>query len=219
MARDDVTLACLTSLKGPGATAWVYAVPAHDDATFTPVEWSISAVIRLGLPIHQLMVAGKCVYGVEFKDPSDPHHALCCKHQYAPSRVHDAVKLVVAKIAKASGGVVTIEDDTLLAGKRVDVAVRRPMDGEAHALEVSVVDPVFLSVQQHGQCGRTVGYAAKERERRKAVDYHPFLQRHKGVPYILGEGEADWVDRRGERQEIGGGAPWVDLPYLVDMQL
>ncbi|CAI7818830.1 unnamed protein product [Closterium sp. NIES-54] len=141
--------------------------------------------IRLGLPIHQLMVAGKCISGMEFKDPSDPHHALRCKHQYAPSRVHDAVKLVVARIAKASGGVVTVEDDTLLAGKRVDVAVRRPMDGEAHALEVSVVDPVSLSVQQHGQCGRTAGYAAKERERRKAVDYHPFLQRHKGVCFVL----------------------------------
>ncbi|CAI7783286.1 unnamed protein product [Closterium sp. NIES-54] len=157
MAHDDATLARLTSLQGPGAAAWVSAVPAHDDVTFTPVEWSISAAIRLGLPIRQLIVAGKCVCGVEFKDPSDPHHALHCKHQYAPSRVHDEVKLVVAKIAKASGGVVTVEDDTLLAGKRVDVAVRRPMDGEAHALEVSVVDPVSLSVQQHGQCGRTLG--------------------------------------------------------------
>ncbi|CAI7829055.1 unnamed protein product [Closterium sp. NIES-54] len=120
MAHDDATLARLTSLQGPGAAAWVSAVPAHDDVTFTPVEWSISAAIRLGLPIRQLIVAGKCVCGVEFKDPSDPHHALRCKHQYAPSRVHDEVKLVVAKIAKASGGVVTVEDDTLLAGKRVE---------------------------------------------------------------------------------------------------
>ncbi|CAI5991717.1 unnamed protein product [Closterium sp. NIES-65] len=116
---------------------------------------------------HQLLVAGKCVCGVEFKDPSDPHHALRCKYQYAPSRVHDAVKLVVAKIAKASGGVVTIEDDTLLPGKRVDVAVRKPMDGEKHALE----------------------------------------------------SEAEWVERGGGEQEFGEGAPWVDVPYLVDMRL
>ncbi|GJP32457.1 hypothetical protein CLOM_g24431, partial [Closterium sp. NIES-68] len=74
--------------------------------------------------------------------PSDPHHAVCCKHQYAPSRVHDAVKFVVAKIAKWAGGVVMMEDDTLLTGKRMDVAIRRPMEGEAHALEVSVVDPL-----------------------------------------------------------------------------
>ncbi|CAI5477839.1 unnamed protein product [Closterium sp. Yama58-4] len=131
---------------------------AHNDATLAP-EWSICASMRLGLPIQQLIVAGKCACGFEFADPSDPHHALRCKYQYAPSRVHDAVKFVVAKIAKGAGGIVTMEDDTLLPGKRVDVAVRKLREGEEHALEVSVVDPISLSAQHHGQIGRKVGFA------------------------------------------------------------
>ncbi|CAI5929331.1 unnamed protein product [Closterium sp. NIES-65] len=139
MAHDDATLARLTSLQGPGAGAWVSAVPSHDEATFTAPEWSISAAMRLSISIVQLIVAAKCACGVEFADPSDPHHALRCKHQYAPSQVHHAVKFVVAKTAKAASGVVAMEDDTLLPGKKVDVAVRRLREGEEHALEVSVL--------------------------------------------------------------------------------
>ncbi|CAI7743375.1 unnamed protein product [Closterium sp. NIES-54] len=122
LARDDATLARFTSLQGPGAGAWVSAVPAHSDLTFTAAEWGIAAAIRLGLPIQQLQVAGRCVCGTAYVDPADPHHALRCKHQHGPSRVHDEVKFAVAKISKASGGVVTMEDSVVLQGKRVDVA-------------------------------------------------------------------------------------------------
>ncbi|CAI7779223.1 unnamed protein product [Closterium sp. NIES-53] len=145
LARDDATLARFTSLQGPGAGAWVSAVPAHTGLTFTATEWGIAAAIRLGLPIQQLQVAGRCVCGTAYVDPADPHHALRCKHQHGPSRVHDEVKFAVAKISKASGGVVTMEDSVVLQWKRVDVAVRRPMAGEAHALEISVADPLSLS--------------------------------------------------------------------------
>ncbi|CAI5992904.1 unnamed protein product [Closterium sp. NIES-65] len=157
LARDDATLARFTSLQGPGAGAWVSAVPAHSDLTFTAAEWGIAAAIRLGLPIQQLQVAGRGVCGTAYVDPADPHHALRCRHQHGPSRVHDEVKFAVAKISKASGGgggVVTLEDSVVLQGKRVDVAVRRPMAGEAHALEISVADPLSLSLSLLGQCGR-----------------------------------------------------------------
>ncbi|CAI7812245.1 unnamed protein product [Closterium sp. NIES-53] len=157
LARDDATLACFTSLRGPGAGAWVSAA-----------EWSIAAAVRLGLPIQQLHVAGRCVCGTVYADPADPHHALRCKYQHGPSRVHDEVKFEVTKISKASGGVVTMEDDMLLPGKRVDVAVHRPIDGEAHALEINVADPLSLSPSLVRQCERSVGVAAKEWERRKA---------------------------------------------------
>ncbi|CAI7900034.1 unnamed protein product [Closterium sp. NIES-54] len=90
-ARDDATLARFTSLQGPGASAWVSAVPAHSDLTFTVAEWGIVAAIRLGLPIQQLQVAGRCVCGTAYVDRADPHHALRCKHQHSPSRVHDEV--------------------------------------------------------------------------------------------------------------------------------
>ncbi|CAI7802015.1 unnamed protein product [Closterium sp. NIES-54] len=76
-----------------------------------------------------------------------------------------------------------MEDDMLLPGKRADVAVRRPMDGEAHALEISVVDPLSLSPSLVGQCGRSVGVAAKEWERRKANDYAPLLASNRGVQF------------------------------------
>ncbi|CAI5458948.1 unnamed protein product [Closterium sp. Yama58-4] len=173
----------LQTLRG----AWVYTVPSHKEATFTAAEWSICASMRLGLPIQQLIVAGKCACGFKFADPSDPHHALRCKYQYAPSRVHDAVKFVVAKIAKGAGGVVTMEDDTLLPGKRVDVAVQRLREGEEHALEVSVVDPISLS----------------------AAVYKLLLQRHRGVQFTplisetwgcLGGSFGRWFKKQGDAQ-------------------
>ncbi|CAI5988783.1 unnamed protein product [Closterium sp. NIES-65] len=182
-ARDDATLARFTSLQGPGAGAWVSAVPAHSDLTFTAAEWGIAAAIRLGLPIQQLQVAGRCVCGTAYVDSADPHHALRCKHKHGPSRVHDEVKFAVAKISKASGGVVTMEDSVVLQGKRVDVAVRRPMAGEAHALEISVADPLSLSPSLLGQCGRQIGVAAREWERRKTSDYASLLARNRGVQF------------------------------------
>ncbi|CAI6011820.1 unnamed protein product [Closterium sp. NIES-65] len=182
-ARDDATLARFTSLQGSGAGAWVSAVPAHSDFTFTAAEWGIAAATRLGLPIQQLQVAGRCVCGTAYVDPADPHHALRWKHQHGPSRVHDEVKFAVAKISKASRGVVTMEDSVVLQGKRVDVAVRRPMAGEAHALEISVADPLSLSPSLLGQCGRQIGVAAREWERRKTSDYAPLLARNRGVQF------------------------------------
>ncbi|CAI5982051.1 unnamed protein product [Closterium sp. NIES-65] len=173
----------IPGLPGPGAGAWVSAVPAHSDLTFTTAEWGIAAAIRLGLPIQQLQVAGRCVCGTAYVDPADPHHALRCRHQHGPSRVHDEVKFAVAKISKASGGVVTLEDSVVLQGKRVDVAVRRPMAGEAHALEISVADPLSLSPSLLGHCGRQIGVAAREWERRKTSDYAPLLARNRGVQF------------------------------------
>ncbi|CAI5953531.1 unnamed protein product [Closterium sp. NIES-65] len=206
-ARDDATLARFTSLQGPGAGAWVLAVPAHSDLTFTMAEWGIAAGIRLGLPIQQLQVAGRCACGTAYVDPADPHHALRCKHQHGPSRVHDEVKFAVARISKASGGVVTMEDGVVLPGKRVDVAVRRPMAGEAHAIEISVVDPLSLSPSLLGQCGRSIGVAAREWERPKMTDYAPLLARNQGVKFTplivetwgcLGGRFRPWLRRQGD---------------------
>ncbi|CAI7922330.1 unnamed protein product [Closterium sp. NIES-54] len=144
---------------------------------------SIAPSVRPGLPIQQLHVAGCCVCDTVYADLVDLRHALRCKHQHGPSRVHDEVKFAVAKISKASAEVVTMEDDMLLPGKRVDVAIRRPMDREAHALEISVADPLSLSSSLVEQCGRSMGVAAKEWERRKANDYVPFLESNRGVQF------------------------------------
>ncbi|CAI7833732.1 unnamed protein product [Closterium sp. NIES-54] len=195
LARDNATLARFTSLKGPGAGAWVSAVPAHSDLTFTTAEWGIAAAIRLGLPIQQLQVVGRCVCGTLYVDPADPHHALRCKHQHGPSRVHDEVKFAVARISKASRGVVMMEDSAVLPGKRFDVAVRRPM---CYVMLSFAFTPVCLPsyvralhawcVQESspsllGRCGRCIGVAAKEWERRKTSDYAPLLARNRGVQF------------------------------------
>ncbi|CAI7926308.1 unnamed protein product [Closterium sp. NIES-53] len=50
------------------------------------------------------------------------------------------------------------------------------LTGLAHALEVIVVDPISLPVQQHRQIGCMVGFTTREREKRKAADYKPLLQ-------------------------------------------
>ncbi|CAI5946473.1 unnamed protein product [Closterium sp. NIES-65] len=207
-ARDDATLARFTSLQGPGAGAWVSAVPAHSDLTFTAAEWGIAAAIRLGLPIQQLQVAGRCVCGTTYVDSADPHHALRCKHQHGPSRVYDEVKFAVAKISKASGGVVTMEDSVVLQGKRVDVAVRRPMAGEAHALEISVADPLSLSPSLLGQ--RSSGVALQRAQARV------ILLR---AASSMGGINVDLVDREWDDGDAEGGALWVEAPYMVDSLL
>ncbi|CAI7804696.1 unnamed protein product [Closterium sp. NIES-53] len=77
LARDDATLAHFTSLHGPRAGAWVSAVPAHADFTFTAAEWGIAAAVSLGLPIQQLCVAGLCMCGTARAPPCpaarEPH--------------------------------------------------------------------------------------------------------------------------------------------------
>ncbi|CAI7811698.1 unnamed protein product [Closterium sp. NIES-54] len=108
--------------RGPGAGAWVSAVPAHADFTFTAAERSIAAAVHLGLPIQQLHMAGRCVCGTVYADPADPHHALQC-----------------------------------------NVWMLQCVE-EAHALEISVEYPLSLSPSLVGQCGRSVGVAAKEWE-------------------------------------------------------
>ncbi|CAI5979136.1 unnamed protein product [Closterium sp. NIES-65] len=92
-------------------------------------------------------------------------------------------QLQVAGRRRGGGGVVTLEDSVMLQGKRVDVAMRRPMAGEAHALEISVADPLSLSPSLLGQCGRQIGVAAREWERRKTSDYAPLLARNRGVQF------------------------------------
>ncbi|CAI5963912.1 unnamed protein product [Closterium sp. NIES-65] len=247
-ARDDATLARFTSLQGPGAGAWVSAVPAHSDLTFTAAEWGIAAAIRLGLPIQQLQVAGRCVCGTAYVDPADPHHALRCKHQHGPSRVHDEVKFVVAKISKASGGVVTMEDSVVLQGKRVDVAVRRPMAGEAHALEISVRRPMRASNRRGGkrmgaswlrqQGDAHVGLAVSRgacREDDTVFSAYLLgslkaligvaLQRAQARVILLREASSmgginvDLVDREWDDGDAEGGALWVEAPYMVDSVL
>ncbi|CAI5992907.1 unnamed protein product [Closterium sp. NIES-65] len=84
---------------------------------------------------------------------------------------------------RRQGGVVTMEDSVVLPGKRVDKAVRRPMAGEVHALVISVADPLLLSPSLVGQCGRSIGVAAREWERRKTSDYAPLLARNRGVQF------------------------------------
>ncbi|CAI6012623.1 unnamed protein product [Closterium sp. NIES-65] len=181
-------------LEGPGAGAWVSAVPAHADFTFTAAEWSIAAAMLLGLPIQQLHVAERCICGTVYKDPADPHHALRCKHQHGPSWVHYEVKFAMAKISKASGGVVTMKDDMLLPEKRVDIAVRRLMNGEAHALEISVADPLSLSPSLA----------------------HVILMR---AASSMGGVDVDLVDREREDRVNEWGALWVEAPYLSDVWL
>ncbi|CAI5997670.1 unnamed protein product [Closterium sp. NIES-65] len=189
---------------GLGAGAWVLAVPAHSNLTFAAAEWGIAAAIRLGLPIQQLQVAGRCVCGTAFVDPADPHHALRCRHQHGPSRVHDEVKFAVAKISKASGGVVTMEDSVVLHGKRVDVAVQRPMAGEAHALEISVADPLSLSPSLLGQCGRQIGSlkaligVALQRAQARVI----LLRAASSIGGI----NVDLVDRERDDVDVEGGA-------------
>ncbi|CAI5959560.1 unnamed protein product [Closterium sp. NIES-65] len=123
----------------------------------------------------------------------------------------------VARISKASGGVVTMEDNAVMPGKRVDVAVQQPMVGEAHALEISVADPVSLSPSLLGQCGHSIGVAAREWERRKASDYAPLFARNRGVQFTplivetwgcLGGRFRRWLRQQGDAH-VGLAVSWA----------
>ncbi|CAI5958982.1 unnamed protein product [Closterium sp. NIES-65] len=149
----------------------------------------------------------------------------------------------VAKISKASGGVVTMEDSVVLQGKRVDVAVRRPMAGEAHALEISVADPLSLSPSLLGQWLRQQGDAhvglAVSRGACREDDtvfsacllgslkalIGVALQRAQARVILLraassmGGINVDLVDREWDDGDAEGGALWVEAPYMVDSLL
>ncbi|CAI7830711.1 unnamed protein product [Closterium sp. NIES-53] len=159
---------------GRGAGAWVSAVPAHADFTFTAAEWSIAAAVRLGLPIQQLHVAGRCVCGTMYADSANRHHALRCKHQHRPSWVHDEVKFAVAKISKASGRVVTMEDDMLLPRKRVDVAARVILLRAASSMGGVDVDLVDRDREDRGEREGVTGlWLVRRVERNVGSEGHP----------------------------------------------
>ncbi|CAI5977473.1 unnamed protein product [Closterium sp. NIES-65] len=106
-----------------------------------------------------------------------------------------------------------MEDSVVLPEKRVGVAVRRPMAGEAHALEISVADPLSLSPSLLGQCSRSIGVAAREWERRKTSDYAPLLARNRGLQFTplivetwgcVGGRFRRWLRRQGDAHALIG---------------
>ncbi|GJP43967.1 hypothetical protein CLOM_g3365 [Closterium sp. NIES-68] len=173
-ASSPLHLARLTSLQGPHAGDWLTVAPSSQHMQLSPTEWSIATAIRLGLPIPHLTSTRTCTCGAPFTNPSIPSHVLRCPSTNEPTRVHDAIKHEVHRIASELGYVAQLEDSSLLPGKRPDVSCRDISSGTSWALDVSVADP-----QQgfpHSNAPTVIGTAAATRESEKHSLYASALR-------------------------------------------
>ncbi|CAI5948723.1 unnamed protein product [Closterium sp. NIES-65] len=194
LARDDATLARFTSLQGPGAGAWVSAVPAHSDLTFTAAEWGIAAAIRLCLPIQQLQVAGRCVCVAarewERRKTSD----------YAPLLARNRGVQFTPLIVETWGCI----------GGRFQWWLRQ--QGVAHVgLAVSQgacrEDDSVFSAYLLGSLKALIGVALQRAQARV------ILLR---AASSMGGINVDLVDRERDDVDVEGGALWVEATYMVD---
>ncbi|GJP58839.1 hypothetical protein CLOP_g4312 [Closterium sp. NIES-67] len=111
---DPLHLARLTSLQGPGAGAWLTAVPYADSLRIPEAQWQVASCFRLGLPIPQLVLAGQCSCGEEIADMSVPHHAVRCARFAVATTIHDTVKFMLRDFADEAGFAVQVEDTALI---------------------------------------------------------------------------------------------------------
>ncbi|CAI5528475.1 unnamed protein product [Closterium sp. Naga37s-1] len=106
-------LACLTSLQGVGAGAWLQAVPYADALRIPEAEWQVASSCRLGLPVPQLALTGQCSCGQAIDDMTVPHHAVRCPRFGVATVIHDTVKFALRDFAVEAGFAVKVEDSTL----------------------------------------------------------------------------------------------------------
>ncbi|CAI5529267.1 unnamed protein product [Closterium sp. Naga37s-1] len=132
-------------------------------------EWRIAAAIRLGLPLPHLSSSHTCTCNSPFTDASIPSHVLRCPSNNEPTKVHDAIKREVHRIALELGFSVQMEDQHLLPGHRTDITCRDVSSGTTWALDVSVADP--QNGFPHSNAATVIRSAAATRESEKTTHY------------------------------------------------
>ncbi|CAI5466688.1 unnamed protein product [Closterium sp. Yama58-4] len=167
-------LARLTSLQGPHAGDWLTVAPSSPHMQLSETEWRIAAAVRLGLPIPHLSSSLTCTCNSLFTDPSIHSHVLRCPSNNEPTKVHDAIKREVHRIALELGFSAQMEDQHLLPGRRTDITCRDISSGTTWALDVSVADP--QKGFPHSNAATVIGSAAATRESEKTTYYAAALR-------------------------------------------
>lgn len=78
------------SCQGPGAGAFLHAVPYEPALTLNNGTFRIAISLRLGLPIPQARVAQRCVCGTHIDQWGD--HLFCCRNGGQWQFRHDAIR-------------------------------------------------------------------------------------------------------------------------------
>jgi hypothetical protein len=173
----------LRSAAGLGAGAWVTARPCFsgDRLSLASADWQFAARFRLGLPMEQLQVLGRCPCG-QGVTAYDTEHVLRCARGRQLYETHEAVIRAVVGVLQESGHATQVHTDQrylreyfttippdLPSGADEcipDVTFFQRGAFTEHALDISVAKT---------RSGTTSGVAAATREREKFRKYAPWM--------------------------------------------
>lgn len=169
----------LLSAGGPGAGAWLHAIPIHPATSLADAHFRSALCLRLDLVHPHLTGRPLCSCGSPL-GPNASMHLLRCATGGAPSSVHNALRDCVADLAREAGFVTTVEPVGLLPlrphdtiGRRPDLLCIDPVVGSHLLLDVTVVDPLQRSTLSAAAVKGGAAAAAKVRDKRRHyADHH-----------------------------------------------
>ncbi|CAI5928517.1 unnamed protein product [Closterium sp. NIES-65] len=153
---NPLHLARLTSLQGAGAGAWLTVVPYADSLRIPEAQWQVASAFRLGLPITQLALAGRCSCGQAIDDMTVPHHVVRCSRFGVATVIHDTVKYMLRDFAFEAGFAVKVEDTTLILHLEAARARLQGLSGTGDGVPGQSGAP-WGQQQQHGGLVRGAG--------------------------------------------------------------
>ena len=163
---------------GPGAGAWLFALPSCPSQRFSDPQFQVTCWLRLGHSVAQCTVSERCSCGATV-DPLG-YHFLCCNHGVERNWRHDTTRDTLADIIRQSGHAATTEKTLQALGirsshpdKRLDIVCFQ-QGGTTTGVDVSVVFPA--AKDYIAAASKTPGATAEAAEAKKDARYVPDLK-------------------------------------------
>ena len=159
----------IISAGGPGASAWLVALPNSSCQTqMSPDQFQLAARYRLGC----LPFGHNCKYCNKIIDSNNVESSICKFSGYRFSR-HNGDVAVLEKLAKLAGYQSSLEDNGLFGGpdrrRRPDLTLANYNGRRALTVDLSVTCAAALSYAK--KAGTVPLFAASERDKQKRRKY------------------------------------------------